>query len=169
MVNTLVIDYSRCHGCGECELACATISKMNKGSSRPRIMSFIWDVEGWGIPIACQHCQDAPCRAVCPTGAIYRDEEFNRVMVNYKRCIGCRMCMAVCPFGAMDFDREVNRVIKCDLCDGDPLCVKLCSYEALQYIDVKEQSIPKKTEVAEKIREILLGRKTGSKAGLIQE
>ena len=106
--------------------------------------------------------------AVCPKHAIHRDEELNRMMVDYDRCIGCRMCVVVCPFGAMDFDGEDRKVTKCDLCDGDPLCVELCPYGALQYVDASEQCITKNTEVAEKLREILLGGKTRSQAGLLR-
>jgi Fe-S-cluster-containing hydrogenase component 2 len=67
--------------------------------------------------------------------------------------------MAVCPFGAMDFDGEVRKVVKCNLCDGDPLCAELCSYGALQYLCIMEQSILKKMEVADKIKGILSNRK----------
>jgi len=136
--------------------------ELNNGTSQPQVTSISWDLEGWGVPITCQQCQDAPCMAICPTGAIYRDEELNRVMVDYHRCIGCRICVVACPFGAMDFDREARKVIKCDLCDGDPLCAKLCPYGALQYVDVSNQSIPKKMEAAEKLRRILRGQKAGS-------
>ena len=56
------------------------------------------------------------------------------MVINYDRCIGCRMCMAVCPFGAMRYDTARRRVFKCELCNGDPQCVKLCPQEALQFV-----------------------------------
>jgi Fe-S-cluster-containing dehydrogenase component len=164
MIKTLVIDYDKCHGCRICETACAMINEMNNGSSQPRVTSVSWELEGRGMSIICQHCQDAPCMAVCPTRAIYRDKEFNRVMVNYKYCIGCRVCMAVCPFGAMEFDWKVRRVVKCDLCGGDPLCVKLCSYGALQYGDANEQCIVKNIRLADKLRVMLLSGEHASQA-----
>jgi len=34
------------------------------------------------------------------------------------------MCVTACPFGAMSFDSIGKKVIKCDLCDGDPQCVR---------------------------------------------
>jgi len=165
MAKTLIRDYTKCHGCRECEIACATICEITQGSSLPRITSITWDLEGWGIPLTCQQCQDAPCMDVCPKDAIYRDDELNRVMVDYDRCIGCRMCMAACPFGAMNFDGEARKVIKCDLCDGDPLCAKLCSYGALKYVEESDQCADKRMEFAEKLREIMLGRKGGSQVG----
>ena len=167
MANTLMIDYTKCTGCRECETACSMITEMRSGISQPRMTSVTWDLEGRGVPIICQQCQDAPCMAVCPKNAVYRDEELNRVMVDYDRCIGCRMCMAVCPFGAMGFDVQASRVIKCDLCDGEPLCVEFCSYGALQYVDVSEQCTAKIAEVAEKLREMLLGEKAESQTELM--
>ena len=157
MSKILSIDYTKCHGCRECERACSLMAQIHADGTQPRITCFTFELEGKGIPIACQHCQDAPCMAACPKSAIYRDEKLNRIMVNYDRCIGCRMCIAVCPFGAMNFDNESRRVIKCDLCDGDPLCAKLCSYGALLYIDASEQSTVKKRETADKLREMIPG------------
>jgi len=128
------------------------VSELRTGSSRPRVKAIIWDLEGWGVSIGCQHCESPPCGNVCPKEAIFTDQELNRVMVDYDRCIGCKMCVAACPFGAMEFDTEVKRVVKCDLCDGDPVCAKLCAYEAIRYVDEKEECAVKTKEVAEKLR-----------------
>ena len=71
---------------------------------------------------------------VCPVKAIYRDEDLNRVMVDYDKCIGCRSCVTVCPFGAMSFNAIDGRVFKCDVCDGDPQCVRFCEEKAVDYV-----------------------------------
>ena len=71
---------------------------------------------------------------VCPEEAIFRDKELDGVMIDKRRCIGCRMCVSVCPFGAMDFDEDQGRAYKCDLCDGEPECVKVCDVKALDYV-----------------------------------
>jgi len=162
MTKVLVIDYTKCHGCQICETACSMTSKINKSASQPRVTSITWDLEGKGIPIICQHCEDAPCMVVCPQKAIYRDKKLNRVIVTYDYCIGCRMCLTVCPFGAIGFDGEAKKIVKCDLCDGEPLCAKLCSYGALQYEEVNEQRIAKNIQVGEKLREMLLNPKINS-------
>ena len=142
MPKALIVDYSKCHGCQICEIACSLMGEISTGSCHPRIRSIVWELDGTGLPIICQHCQDAPCIAVCPKSAIYRDEENNRVLINYDRCIGCRICMTVCPVGAIDFDIADRKVVKCDLCDGAPLCAKLCPYEALQYLELKGSPLP---------------------------
>jgi carbon-monoxide dehydrogenase iron sulfur subunit len=167
MFKVLSMDYTKCHGCRACERACSMRAQIDGDALQPRITCFVFELEGRGISIGCQHCQNAPCLTVCPEGAIYRDEKFNRIMVNHDRCIGCRMCIAVCPFGAMDFDKKSRRIIKCDLCDGDPLCVKLCSYGALQYIDASEQSTTNKIKTADKLREMIQGLKICDQTKLV--
>jgi Fe-S-cluster-containing hydrogenase component 2 len=80
-------------------------------------------------------------------------------MIDYDKCIGCRLCVAVCPFGAISFDSITRKVIKCDLCEGDPLCARFCSYGALVYLDTSEHTIRKRREVAEEVKSIMsMGR-----------
>ena len=157
MTKVLARDYTNCHGCRQCEAACGAMSELRTGSSLPRVRAISWDLEGWGVAIGCLHCEDAPCKSVCPREAIFVDDELNRVMVDYDKCIGCRTCVAACPFGAMEFDAQVKRVVKCDLCDGDPVCAKLCSYGAIRYVDEKEESAVKAMDVAEKLRRMMTG------------
>jgi len=133
------------------------VSEFRTGSSRSRVKAISWDLEGWGIPLSCQHCVAAPCVSVCPNEAMFRDEELNRVVVDYELCIGCRMCLAACPFGAIEFDAERKRVVKCDLCDGDPVCARLCAYGALRYVDEREECAARTMDVALKLRQVVTG------------
>lgn len=160
MTKVLARDYTKCHGCRECETACGMTSELRTGSARPRVKAISWELEGWGVAIGCQHCEAPPCMSVCPKEAVFADDELNRVMVDYDKCIGCRMCVAACPFGAIEFDTEVKRVIKCDLCDGDPVCAKLCAYGAIRYVDEEEECAVKMMNVAEKLREMVTGLST---------
>jgi Fe-S-cluster-containing hydrogenase component 2 len=109
-------------------------------------------MEGQGVPITCAHCESAPCASICSVGAISRDESLGSVVVDYDRCIGCRMCVAECPFGAISFDGERNGVFKCDLCDGDPLCPRFCVHESLRCIDIDEPRSTKQKRPAERLR-----------------
>ena len=87
------------------------------------------------MPTTCAQCEDAPCVAVCPTGAMWDDPQNNRVVWDENKCIGCRMCTLACPFGAVVFDAKRHRIIKCDLCDGDPECVKVCPAKAIEFVE----------------------------------
>jgi Fe-S-cluster-containing hydrogenase component 2 len=65
------------------------------------------------------------------------------------------MCVAICPFGAMDFDETNKKVFKCDLCDGEPMCVKFCQHKAIQYLSAAEQSKLKQAAIAERVSAIM--------------
>jgi len=151
MGKVLQIDFEKCTGCRLCELVCSVFHDGVSNAARSRIKVIKWESEGVYIPMACQQCQDAPCMIICPTNAIFRDEELNRVMVNQDKCIGCRSCVAVCPFGAMNFNVIDRKVFKCDFCDGDPQCVRFCEVKAVEYIEADRVSISKTRTAAEKI------------------
>jgi formate dehydrogenase iron-sulfur subunit len=83
----------------------------------------------------CLHCLDAACVAVCPTGALYKEEGLTRL--DRAKCSGCTYCVDACPFGVPQMYEE--RSSKCDACaavvkaGGEPWCVKTCPSNALMY------------------------------------
>ena len=155
MSKVLVMDYPKCVGCLSCMQACSAKHEalVNPILSRIDIVKLMMRIEC--VPIACQQCETAACNAICPVNAISRDDVLGRVTVNYYRCIGCRMCVTACPFGCMSFDSMNKRVFKCELCDGDPMCVRFCQHDALQYVEASEQGGIKRTALAEKISGIV--------------
>ena len=66
------------------------------------------------------------------------------------KCIGCRLCVAVCPFGAMNYNAIDKKVFKCDLCEGEPNCVRFCEVKAIDYVDADQLSMSKKRDAAQK-------------------
>ena len=134
-MKVLTSDPKKCTGCGLCQIACSLSHAGVCNPERSRIRIIRLDGDNRYLPLACQHCEDAPCVAACPKEAISRDENRIRTTVDYNRCVGCRMCVFACPFGAMGFDGDRGRPYKCDLCGEDPLCVQFCTPRALSFIE----------------------------------
>ena len=88
---------------------------------------------------------------VCPVKAISRNEELEKVVVDYDVCIGCRSCVSACPFGAMAFNPTDRKVFKCDLCDGDPQCVRFCEEKAVDFVEADKVSIAIRRQAAERV------------------
>jgi Fe-S-cluster-containing hydrogenase component 2 len=80
-------------------------------------------------------CADTYCVESCLYDALSRDPETGAVLVDEKACTACEACIAACPVGGISLDKEKNIVFKCDLCGGDPECVKFCSRDALTLIE----------------------------------
>ena len=155
MQKVILVDQDKCTGCRLCEMICSVKHEGVSNPTRSRINVIKWFMEGYHMPMICQQCMDAPCVAVCPKDALSMDEELGRVTLDYDLCIGCKMCVTACPFGGMGIDTVTNKVIKCDLCDGDPQCVRFCFPEALEYVEANAVNLRKKREAAKKLAELM--------------
>lgn len=161
MFKTLVIDAQKCSGCRSCESYCALKHEGSCNPARGRIHIVKWEQEGIFVPINCQRCAQPACAAVCPKNATYRDLETGAMLVNPDRCLGCLSCLFACPFGATFLDPETGGVLKCDLCGGDPTCVKVCPTGALTYEEVSQQTYEKLVANADRLPQLIreaLGR-----------
>jgi Fe-S-cluster-containing hydrogenase component 2 len=65
------------------------------------------------------------------------------------------MCVTACPFGGMGIDIVARQVIKCDLCDGDPTCVRFCDPGALQFVPATSVNLIKKRDAGLKLSEVM--------------
>jgi len=175
----MLVDATRCvSGCDACVKACATEHGLEM-TDRPEIdaqwirkVDLIDENTGKEIslPVMCQHCEDAPCVAVCPTGASFRRED-GIVLVNKHTCIGCRYCMMACPYKARSFihinlvgqrthsPRGKGTVESCTFCvhrvdrDREPACVEACTaagHQALLFGDLSDNE----GELAHRLSEV---------------
>ena len=151
MNKIMVVDYEHCTGCRLCEMVCSVKKEGVSDPARARVHIIKWEMEGFYLPMFCQHCEDPLCAAVCPVNAIQRDETLARVIVDRDLCIGCRACVTACPLGGIGFDAKEGKVLRCDLCDGEPTCVNFCETGAIQYIESDQVQIRKKRTAAEKL------------------
>lgn len=154
MAKVLTINPDECVGCRLCEMACAVknTQMFDLAQSRIRIINF--GREFFQFPMLCLQCDVPLCAQVCPTQAITKDDINGVVKLEKIKCIGCRMCIMACPFGNILFSKEDKKVVKCELCDGDPQCVRYCVTEALQFREPEEQIVDKSKAFAERLRDV---------------
>lgn len=136
-IKALTIDWTRCTGCGVCELVCSFIHEGYFNPALSRIRVFRVDERGAHFPVVCLDCADPPCVDACPTTACHIDRSVPVVRVEKHLCIGCRECVVACPFGAAHFNPIAGKAYQCDLCGGQPACVLHCYPGALSFEPVE--------------------------------
>ncbi len=100
----MVIDLGRCNNARKCIDACQEGHQLPKDQEWIKVY-LLQDTERtapYWLPRPCFHCDNPLCVSVCPVGATYKRSD-GIVLVDNKRCIGCKFCMTGCPFSARQF------------------------------------------------------------------
>lgn len=169
----MVIDLKRCVGCNACTLACKQEHGTPAGIHYARVIArevgTYPDTKRSFLPVLCNHCDDPPCEKACPTGATYVRPD-GIVMIEQKKCIGCRACAVACPYmhrhfvgnGMLRNERDSDNpydtvkfaefkegtMAKCNLCAHridqgmEPACVVTCPTEARIFGDLDDKDGP---------------------------
>lgn len=165
------LDVTRCVGCQTCVVACQMEHNTRPGiawATVGAVETGAWpESDRTYLPRACQHCEDAPCVAACPTGASIQRED-GIVVVDYEKCIGCGLCLPACPYGARQLSNQdvwyfdaaqpapyeaygvqrINVAEKCVFCaerldaGKNPRCVDACFFGARVFGDLDDPESP---------------------------
>ena len=149
-------DASTCIGCKACELACVEKNNLPSGVNWRQIYDFgggDWKLEGehmvpdgmftYHVSASCMHCVNPTCVEACGDEALYKQPD-GLVIIDDKKCTGCRKCEPACPYDAIHFDSHKGIATKCDFCADllevgeKPACVTICPQRCLDSGDFDE-------------------------------
>ncbi|MHC4134950.1 MAG: 4Fe-4S dicluster domain-containing protein [Planctomycetota bacterium] len=143
-----VLDQDACIGCHACTVGCKAENDVPLGAFRTWVK---WIEHGWfpdttraAAVLRCNHCEDAPCVAICPTIALFQRDD-GIVDLDADRCIGCASCMQACPYDAIYIDPREGTAAKCHFCahrlevDLAPACVSVCPEQAIKVVDLDDR------------------------------
>lgn len=122
-----------CTGCRACQVACVARHDGRFGTATARIQVTKNEPLGIDEPHVCRLCRRSPCVTACPTQALRRDDTTGAVLLKPGGCNGCAACVEAWPFEMVALHPETGLPLICDLCGGDPACVKRCATKAISY------------------------------------
>ena len=97
----MVIDLLKCVQCYSCQVSCKQRYFLPPGYFFNRLVTGETGkypmVRKHTFPVICNHCSNAPCVDVCPTGASTIRED-GIVVIDHDKCVGCKYCIIACPY-----------------------------------------------------------------------
>jgi len=128
----------QCTGCRMCEIVCTRCHEKPYGHNSPRLRieeKQAPDGSPDFQPIFCNLCKR--CVQACEPGALTLSDAGN-LKLNRSLCNGCGQCVEACPSFVVTLNSE-NMPVFCDLCSGEPECVKWCKREAVVLVKEKKR------------------------------
>ncbi len=135
----LVFQPDKCNGCLECEKACIKAHPSSVAAGRPRIK--VTKDGGKHKAIMCVHCEACEPSELCPSALLEFHNEGKYWTLDEHRCFACMSCIPRCPYEGVFFEGAfgVETAYTCDLCAGDPACMKVCKPGALTLDTSREE------------------------------
>ena len=156
----VLVDLTKCIGCGSCVVACKMYNKNEWVNHRApatgekaMLADENWTVvqthhvadeiggEAWRyVKRQCMHCKEPACVSSCFATA-FKQTASGPITYYPSLCVGCRYCMLACPFSVPKFawENPLPMLSKCSMCaqriaDGDaPACVTVCPTNVMTY------------------------------------
>ncbi|MGI6582638.1 MAG: 4Fe-4S dicluster domain-containing protein [bacterium] len=136
-MKRMKIEPVKCVGCKICEITC---SFHHFGVFSHEISNCV--IKGFEetadfTPLICVQCDERSCVHSCPVEALSINPDTGAVLCDHDQCIKCGLCIEACEYDGIRFIKleGEDRIAVCDLCGGDPKCVKRCYLKAISYED----------------------------------
>ncbi len=148
--KALLIDITKCVGCGECSRACAEANQLPVEEASELSATHYTVVKSYNhdqtyVRRLCMHCNQPTCVSACLVGAFTKTDT-GAVLYDESKCIGCRYCMQACPFEVPRYEwgSLAPRIQKCRMCHervvagGRTACAEACQFGATTFGDRDE-------------------------------
>lgn len=124
---------AKCSGCRTCMIVCSLshYGEVSMGHANLRITQASQNAFETSI-LTCKQCETPDCYYACQekgSRAMFVDKDSGARVIDSEKCSGCLKCIEACPQypkTPIFYDKEKGVCHKCDLCGGDPQCVKFC-------------------------------------------
>ena len=160
----LIIDVGACMNCQNCVIACRDEHVGNDfpgyaapapavGEAPIRILRRARGaapmVDVTYLPVLCNHCDDAPCKAVGGEAVVKRDDGV--VLIDPVKAKGQRDIVEACPYGAVTWNAELELpqtwIFDAHLLDAgwkEPRCAQACPTDVFQTVKLADADMAAK-------------------------
>lgn len=135
-MNRIRVNKNNCSGCKLCVMNCSFWHFDVTAPHLSRIRIIGTEATATFKPTLCHQCIRRYCIESCPTHALSINEITGAIDVNRQLCTLCGECVEACIYDAIYISKDPEGqpiLMVCDLCGGDPQCVKYCRLDAIAF------------------------------------
>lgn len=132
-MSHVTFDKDKCTDCRMCMQICS-MSKLGRITPSAACIQIERERSEYFGDMGCRVCDMShgqACVDACPTGALVYDPSLDVVRFDAELCTECLACQDACSNVGRDV--KSGHMMICDLCSGDPMCVKWCPEGALSW------------------------------------